>query len=54
MLTAFTVRSFPAAALAPVAAVPENAHALVHAGVGFAQVHRALGLWSGQNTNTTA
>lgn len=41
MLTALTVGSLPAVALAAVAPWPKDAHALVHAGVGLAQVHGA-------------
>lgn len=41
VLTALAVGSLPAVALAAVAPRPEDAHALVHAGVGLAQVHRA-------------
>lgn len=43
VLTALAVGSLPAVALAAVAPRPEDAHALVHAGVGLAQVHRASG-----------
>lgn len=42
ILTALTVGSFPAVAFAPVAPRPEDAYALVHARVGFAQVHGAF------------
>ena len=41
-LTALAVGSFPSMAFTPVASWPEDAHALVHARVGFAQVHRAF------------
>lgn len=41
-LTALAVESFPAMTFTPVASRPEDAHALVHARVGFAQVHRAF------------
>lgn len=43
VLTALAVGSLPAVALAAIAPRPEDAHALVHAGVGLAQVHRASG-----------
>lgn len=41
ILTGLTVGSLPAVALAAVAPWPKDAHALVHAGVGLAQVHGA-------------
>jgi len=42
ILTGLTVGSFPAVAFAAVAPRPKDAYALVHARVGFAQVHGAF------------